>query len=308
MSIPTLRNTKADILAAVNKARAAINEPKIQRPQNFTKPELLKEHSRCLSVWAQNKVDRALTEKAPETILPTNNKAAEQKNDNPTQEKKIMPIKKVTSKEICTPIILDGFKNKASKDQIISACFDAGVRSIQELMTLYKTITVEQGLVVDPKKATGLLTAEIEKSDWASVASYSQLEMIVDEIAAAVPGATEQRIKALITAYCNEKEITLPKKEGSISLKSLGGAAVAGMVALFVANKLATKHDCMLVTGPTIKRTAKDPIKSAQDKVNKFYVPLYALANGITLVEANEATKVQTFDAPEPVEEVPPTA
>lgn len=230
--------------------------------------------------------------------------AAQQK---PTQESNTMAEK--TNKELCTPIIVDGFKQKLTRDAIISNCFDAGVRSIAELMKLYAEITVEQNLVVDPKKATELLKAEIVGSDWASVTSWAQIDAIILEIQETVKGTEAVRIKTLITQYCNKEGIVLPAKEGTGAtggLKSVGGVAMAKMVELFTKDPKTSKYDCLMVVGPTSLATCKDPVASAKQKVNKVYTALYAVANSVSLGEALVATCKQTFDAPvvaeEPVE------
>ena len=149
-------------------------------------------------------------------------------------------------RDVATNIVVDGVNAGTSDDEIKMGLMGAGV-PYSALNAVVKTISIEEGLIVDPKIVTNDLTAKIESVDWEAVEDWDTLETYGNQLADAVEGSTFARAITLARAYCkNELDLALPKKPraaGGGGGKGRVGAIAGAVVELIAANNNPTKQE-----------------------------------------------------------------
>ena len=151
---------------------------------------------------------------------------------------------KKEQRAIALPIITAGTENGATADEMKQDMMVAGI-PFSALNGLLKSVSIEEGLMVDPKTVTEEVNTKVEACDWESVADWEALEALATQIADATEGATVARVVTLARAYCkNEMDLTLPKKPRTGG----GGSGRVGAIALavcelFAVNPTPTKQE-----------------------------------------------------------------
>ena len=148
-------------------------------------------------------------------------------------------------RDVATQIVIDGFAAESSADEIKMNLMGAGV-PFSALNAVVKTISIEEGLLVDPKIVTNDLGEKIEACDWESIEDWDQLEALGNQLADAVEGATFARAITLARAYAkNELDLALPKKPRAAGGGGKGrvGAIAQAVVELISTNNNPTKQE-----------------------------------------------------------------
>lgn len=181
-------------------------------------------------------------------------------------------------KELAEQIIVSGFEADQDADQIKMAMMKEGV-PFSKLNSLYQTITIDLGLIVDPKQVTSELKEKIEATKWGKLETFSEVEEVVDALVDAVDGATSKRALTLIRIHCRENEIELPRKPRGTS----GGAGRIGklsvaLVDLVVNKKKPTKEDAVNAILDMVG--GQDKYKTALGYVNSTFAVALAAKRG----------------------------
>lgn len=156
-------------------------------------------------------------------------------------------------KKLATQIIEDGYAESKSEDDVKMDMFAAKV-PFSKLNSLYKTISIELGHIVDPKEVTEGINALLADIPWADFEEWDQAEPAIDHIVENVNGATPQRALSLVRAYCKTEEIDLPKKP-----KATGGGGggarsskLANAIVQAVLDGVTSKEDAYAIINPLV--------------------------------------------------------
>ncbi|RLA18840.1 MAG: hypothetical protein DRQ56_06645 [Gammaproteobacteria bacterium] len=191
-------------------------------------------------------------------------------------------------KALATGIIENGYAEEMSEDDIKMEMFTQKV-PYSKLNTLFKTISISLGLMVDPKEVTDGINALVEKIDWESKTEWSQVAETLDHIVDNVDGSTVARALTLVRAHCRDEEIELPKKPRA---SGGGGGAKGGKVAAAIADIFAkgvpTKEELYNAVLPLVKGP-----KNAEAFVNMYFGICVAVKTGESLATAMASTKDQ---------------
>ena len=209
-------------------------------------------------------------------------------------------------KVLATQIIEAGHADDKTEDDIKMDMFGAKI-PFSKLNSLYKTIAIELGLLVDPKVVTEGVSELVEMVSWDDMETWDDVQGAVDSIADKVDGATPQRVISLIRAHCREEEIELPKKPKGTAGgggRARGGKAAAAMVELFAANPAPTKQEFYDVVRPVTKGH-----RNVMDYMNMYFYILSAVKGGegdlTKIIEALRGTEdPKNLDTPEEAPEV----
>jgi hypothetical protein len=206
-----------------------------------------------------------------------------QNESNETEEKGVSKLEQM--KINATMVIEQSHNEGLDEDATKMKMFAAGVK-FSKLNSLYKSISIELGHLVDPKEITESLKELIPTVEWADIESWeSGVQQAVDWLVSEVDGATPQRALALVRAYCKEEEVQLPAKpKGATGGGTGGGRAsklAAGIVDLVIANPMATKQEAYDVIYPLVGGKMKH--KNAMYYVNSTFAIAVAAASGTTL-------------------------
>jgi hypothetical protein len=179
--------------------------------------------------------------------------------------------------ETAKAIIVSGFKNNASEDDIKSAMFEAKV-PFSALMRLYKAITINEGLIVSSKVAVAnidkYLKANFKITKKTADMKHEDFQVVIDNVIANVVGANDKRVCSVLKKRLAEKDIALPKKPKAKKGKSGKASKIQNAILdHFKAKKESTLEEfTAMIT------------EIAAEKSVKKYVSLYkvysALANG----------------------------
>lgn len=169
-------------------------------------------------------------------------------------------------KTLAKQVIVQGHEADKSEDDIKMDMFAAKV-PFSKLNALYKTISIEEGYIVDPKEVAEGVNAYITSGDidFEALSTWDEVSSIVDGIAGEVNGATATRVLSLIRSYCKDEEIELPKKPKGSSGGGggKGGKIAQAITALFMTNRNPTKQEFYDAVLPNVKghRNASDITK-----------------------------------------------
>lgn len=194
-------------------------------------------------------------------------------------------------KTLATKIIDEGFMEGKSEDDIKMDMFAAKI-PFSKLNSLYKSIAIELGHIVDPKVVAEGVNGYVDQVDWDGMGSWDEVQTAIDGIVGEVNGATPQRVLALVRSYCKNEEIELPKKPKGAGGGGGGkGGKIASAIAeLFKTNKTPTKQDFYDAILPNVKghRNATD--------VTKMYLGVcLAVTSGRGIAEVMEELNKQPW-------------
>lgn len=193
--------------------------------------------------------------------------------------------------KVLTAIVISGFKADPKEDEnTIKSKMFAAHSDFNSINTLYKSITIESGLVIDPAVVTSEIKAQVEGSDWDGCKTWDDVVKFAEGIVEEVSGSTTNRVLSAAKKYCKENEIELPKEEKVTTSKARGGKINDAFVTAFNTNAKATKAECYALVRPVVKQHS-----NATDRINLHYFGYFAVANKITLAEAIEATKSESM-------------
>lgn len=191
-------------------------------------------------------------------------------------------------KVVATQVIEDGYAADEDEDDIKMAMFAAKI-PFSRLNAMFKSISIELGLMEDPKVVTEQATVLIAKVPWANYTTWTEIEEVVGQLVQKVKGSTAARVITLIRSYCRDEEIKLPTRAKAGVPRARGGKVPAAIVALFVLTPNPTKADFYNTVLPLVKGH-----KNAIDYMNMFFGVCLAVKGGVELPGVVEALKTQT--------------
>ncbi len=198
--------------------------------------------------------------------------------------------------ELAKPIILDGLKAGADHDQIRTQMVIAGV-PFGKAMSIFTSVGIAAGLLVDPAVMTKAIKAEADKLDWSSCETWAHVEKGVKHIVQAVPGSNERRVIAVVKAFCKEEEIEIPEEIKKVGERKLGGKTAMLVFGVFSAIQKPTKQELYTALANEVKTTTV-----AVNAVKTWHTVCYALCNNMDIQETYKETVVMKF-GPDVVEE-----
>ena len=206
---------------------------------------------------------------------------------------------------VAEKIIRSGFENGASEDDIKMAMFSEKI-PFSKLNTLYKTLAISLGFIVDPKVVTAAINTQVAESDWSVMETWEQVKASVDQIQEEVKGSTYMRIMQLVKPFCAKQGITLPVEEkATAGTRSRVGAVSVAAVDYFNGTTEPTKAGMFEVILPHVKAA-----KNARENTNLYFNTMWAVKNNIGIKDAAKITSGMAYPAieevavAEPVEEV----
>jgi len=193
-------------------------------------------------------------------------------------------------------IIEEGYANEESEDNIKMAMFTAGV-PFSDLNSSFKELSIDSGLMVDPKVVSKGIQGAVEQADWTSINEWGDLVEAAGRIVAEVDGATQANVISKARAYCKNEEIALPTKP-----KSSGGArATSGskvhnaVLALLKENPNATRTEAFNVLYPVIGGKAR--YSNTLYTINSSFLLAKAAVLGISIMELSTEMAAQPVPA-----------
>lgn len=173
-------------------------------------------------------------------------------------------------------IIVSGFENNATPDDIKSAMFGQGIK-FSDLVRLYKAITVNENLVLSDKEINEKVDAvlenelDISNSTTNEDLTYEAIEPALTS-ALEVKGSTAKRVAVRCARYLAEYDLVMPKKPKTSKTRT--GKVNKTILDVFAANKEATKEEfTTAIEAVTSEKNAKI--------VSGKYRFFFCLANGI---------------------------
>ena len=199
--------------------------------------------------------------------------------------------------ELAKGIIVAGNADGKSDDDIKMDMFAAKV-PFSKLNSLFKTISIEEGLIVDPKVIATAAGEFIEQISWDEFEEWPQVQEAVDGIVDRVDGATNARILTLIRAYCREEEIELPKKpRAGGGGGGRGSKLIGAIVDMAIANPEMTKQEAYDAIRPLVSSKSGKHHSNTLYYVNTAFAQCIAVAKSITLADSLKALKAQADPA-----------
>lgn len=194
--------------------------------------------------------------------------------------------------------ILNNAEDVTNKDAVLGEMFSAGI-PFAKLNSLYQSVGIEAGLIVDPTKVKEAILNQLEESELDIFETWNQVEAVAGEIAGEIQGATEKGVLRHLKAYCKENEIELPKHVKTKVSRKKGGKIAEAVVNYMIGTDEPTLQGMYDAILPNVKGT-----KNAVDHTNMNFVSAYAIKNGISLAEASDAvSKMETIVTGEEVAE-----
>ena len=190
-------------------------------------------------------------------------------------------------KTVATGVIEEGYTADLDEDDIKMNMFAAKI-PFSRLNSLFKSISIELDLMVDPKVVTEQANVLVAKIPWANYNTWTEIEEVIGSIVNEVEGSTASRVLTLIRAFCRDEEIKLPTKAKAGVSRARGGKVPSAIVALFRANAAPTKDEFYAVVLPLVKGH-----RNAIDYMNMFFGICLAVKGGVELAPVMEALKVQ---------------
>lgn len=203
-------------------------------------------------------------------------------------------------KALATQIIEQGWANGDQADDIKMEMFSQKI-PYSKLNGLFKSISIELGLMVDPKTVTDGANALIEQVAWDEYEGWEQFAAAITKIAENVDGATDARVLTLVRSFCRDEEIEVPKKpRAGGGGGGRGGKLSEAVVALVNSNPHATKQDAYDALKGLVGGNNKHV--NTMYYVNSFFAMCLAVANGTSVKEASASLSTQ----PDPVDNFEP--
>lgn len=112
---------------------------------------------------------------------------------------------------IATPIIEEAHLQGKDDDTIKMELMAAKI-PFSKLNAVHKAVSIELGILVDPKEVTANLNEKIASVPWGDYETWDEVESVAQSLVENVDGATPQRAYALIRSFCREEEIKLPSR------------------------------------------------------------------------------------------------
>jgi len=195
-------------------------------------------------------------------------------------------------KATATKIIENGFANDMSEDDIKMEMFSAKI-PFSKLNSLYKQISIELGLMVDPKVVTENVNNLLEQMPLDEIEEWHQVESAVQHIVDNVDGATPARVLTLMRSHCKDQEIELPKKPKSASGTSGPRTSKLSEAVVNLVNKNpnATKQEAYDTLKPLVGGNFQH--KNTLYYINTSFALALAAKKGVTLEEVVTELKKQ---------------
>jgi len=191
------------------------------------------------------------------------------------------------TKALAKDIIETGYAENMSEDDIKLEMFTQKI-PYSKLNSIFKSLSIELGLMVNPKDVTDGANALIEKIDWTVCEEWDNVATNIDHIVDNVDGASAARVLTLIRAFCKDEEIELPRKPKASS--GGGGGSKGGKVAVAVADLFAQGQPTKQEYYDTVLPLVKGP-KNALAFMSTFFLICSAAKAGSSLAQAIEDTK-----------------
>jgi hypothetical protein len=187
-------------------------------------------------------------------------------------------------------IIISGFEHEQDEDAIKVAMVNSGI-PFGKVNALFKKIAIAEGLILDPVIIRENLDEAVAETQWDSFTEWNEFDACIQATADDVEGATYAMALRAAKKFCEAEEIAIPKKVAKQKASKTRGSKVDIILAnIFNENKQATRQDCYNALLGNVKAS-----KNAVYYVKANYVLCYAIANGITLIEAITQTADQTI-------------
>lgn len=181
-----------------------------------------------------------------------------------------------------TKEILSSAADVNDKDAVMGAMFTAGV-PFGKLNSLYQSVGIAEGFLVDPKVVKDEILTNLEESDLDSFDTWEQVEATAEQIAGEVNGANAAKVLRLLKAFCKDNMIDLPKQVTTRVSRKKTGKVIPAIVAYINGTEQPTAKGVFEVALPLVKGP-----KNAYDYCNMYFGGMLACKSGITLEAANE--------------------
>jgi len=184
-----------------------------------------------------------------------------------------------------TKAAFEAATDATDKDAVCMAMFQSGV-DFSKLNTLYKTVGIAEGYLVDPAVVKEGVQDFLEDYE-IDLQSWSDVEGVISDILDKVDGCTGTVAMRIIRAHCKDNDIDFPKKaKASKGPRGRGGKVAIAMVDYFTEADEVTPAGMYEVVLPLVK----GPV-NAEWNVKTFFAPFYAVKEGMSLKQANKEIK-----------------
>jgi hypothetical protein len=145
-------------------------------------------------------------------------------------------------------IIVSGFKANQTENDIKSAMFSQGI-AFSDLVRLYKSISIGEGLVKSPKEISqGIADAVggamvLEDGVTNEDLTYDIFAPVIAKVLANVVGATEKKVVARIKNVLADMDLEMPKKLKAAKGARAGSKINKAIACLFETNVEATAEE-----------------------------------------------------------------
>lgn len=182
-------------------------------------------------------------------------------------------------------------KVPGDKDAVMEQMFAAGI-PFGKLQIMYKTVGIAEGYIADPVAVKEAIIDYLDdNSDDLAFDAWTDVEDFIEEASDGITGSTPAVFVRHLRAFCKEAEIELPKKVG----KAKGGPRTRGGAIVNALIEYANSTEKLNLTGmfEALVPAVKFP-RNAVDYTGTYFSLVYAVKNGISLKEANQAIKLMT--------------
>ncbi len=179
-------------------------------------------------------------------------------------------------------IIVSGFEANQDEDAIKGAMFNKGI-SFSNLVRLFKSITVSEGLVRSAKKIKAdiqeAVSTDFDTSDLtADTLTWEVIEPVLKGILENVKGSTDKKVLNVMKAVLADADLIMPKKPKVKKGRTAGKINVA-IAKFFAENAEATLEEfTTMIIDVTTEKSAK--------KWCRMYPLFSALAKNEAIAEA----------------------
>lgn len=194
-------------------------------------------------------------------------------------------------RNIAIPIIQQAAEEGANADDTKMNMFASKV-PYSKINSLYKNISIELGLMVDPKQVTEGINSKIKSIDWSAYKSWDDVITVLNQVEQATPGATASRVLTLVRAYTKEEEIKLPEKPRATGGTGPRSSKLSStIVDMITKNPSTSKIEAYKVIHGLVGGANRH--KNTLFYVNTTFAICSAVANGVSLVDAVSSLKAQ---------------
>lgn len=192
---------------------------------------------------------------------------------------------------LATQIIEDAHAAGKDEDDVKMEMFAAKI-PFSKLNSLYKSISIKLGHIVDPKEVTAGIGEAILEIPWEQFTTWDEVEPAISHVVDSIDGATSTRVIALVRTHCRENEIDLPRKpKGSAGGGPRSSKLSETIVALVASNPQATKAEAYDAISPLVGGANRH--KNTLYYINTTFAICVAVKTEVSLADVLAALKAQ---------------